>query len=172
MSRFVRPDTTRLYLADVHRRAHEALLKRTKPRKATSNEIATSAALLKAAEAEGDWIEVRKQLSEGERRAAHTRMYVAGIDGRMRADPLQTGMATVTAFLVDWGPLEHWDDTPIRGLSADDLAAVLDNLDPESFAEIRLAIEHHEQAVLVEQQEKKLKTTTAPESVPTLRSVS
>jgi hypothetical protein len=98
--------------------------------------------------ANGDTLTVKKRLTHGEQRAAYARMYDTGVDGALKVNPLQLGMALVTAYLVDWHL--HDDDVSIRGLSADELTTVLDTMAPEDFAEIRTAVEQHEAAMLAE----------------------
>lgn len=95
----------------------------------------------------GDWIEIKRRLNTGEYRERLARMSVA-VDGDLHVNRLQIGMSTVTAYLLDWS-LTDDDGRPvvIRGLSADDLMAVLDNLEPEAFGEILKAIEDHEAAM-------------------------
>ena len=92
----------------------------------------------------GDTLTVKRRLNSGEKRAMFARLYLAGADGRMRANPLSVGIATVEAYLIDWS-LRDDDDRPvvIRDQGPDDLRATLDALDPESFAEIRDAVDAH-----------------------------
>lgn len=96
----------------------------------------------------GDWLLVKKRLNAGEQRAMFARMYLAGIDGLLRANPLQHGLAQITAYLLDWS-LTGPDDAQIviRDKPIEVVAAALDALDPESFGEIRLAVEAHEEAM-------------------------
>lgn len=115
---------------------------------------------------DGDWLLVKKRLSAGEQRATLARLYVENPDGRYHSNPLQTGIATITAFLLDWS-LTDEDGKPvvIRGLSVDDLVAVLDALDLESFAEIKDAINEHENAMIAERAaEKKTRSGVRPSS--------
>lgn len=104
----------------------------------------------------GETLTVKKRLTSGEQRAAFARMYLAGVDGQMKVNPLTVGIAIITAYLVDW---TLTDDTgasvQIRGLSVDDLTAILDNLSQEAFAEIRKAIEQHEAAMAAERDQEK-----------------
>jgi len=89
-------------------------------------------------------ITVRRRLNAGEQRAMFHRMYIAGVDGKLRVNPLGTAMATVTAFLLDWTLCD--DDgarVEIAGLSPDELTSHLDALDPETFVAIRDAIDAH-----------------------------
>jgi hypothetical protein len=115
--------------------------------------------------ANGDRITVKKQLTCGEQRRAHDRLYVQMADGRLRVNPLQVGISTIVAYLVDWTLTD--DDgqlVPIRGLAPDDLESIIDALDVTSFAEIREAIDAHETAILAAREEKKTPPTTAPAS--------
>lgn len=143
--RFIQPQTTRLQLADVHRRAHAVLLKRTTPTVATPAEIAASAARVAEAEHLGDWIEVRRRLNTGEYRARLTRTYQKVGNGDLQLDRIGVGLATVTAYLLDWSLTDDRDKpVVIEGLSIEDLTRVLDNLDVDTFGEILDAIEAHE----------------------------
>jgi len=104
----------------------------------------------------GDTITIKTRLSSGERRAAFSRLYLAGTDGRLRVNPLQSGLAMMTEYLVDWNLTD--DDgahVPIRGLTVTELESVLDSLDDESFAEIKRAIEAHEQRMAAARAEEK-----------------
>jgi hypothetical protein len=115
----------------------------------------------------GDWLLVKTRLSWGESRAAFTRTYIPNADGTLRHNPLNLGMAQVTAYLLDWN-LTDDDGQPvvIRGVSTDELMAALDNLSPEDFTEIRAAIEAHEAAMAAEQEEKKRSTAGTRTSEP------
>src|SRR5262245_15102088 len=100
----------------------------------------------------GDSITVRKELSNGERRAMFARMF--DFDATPpKVKPLQVAIATVAAYLLDW---TLTDDTgqkvPIKGLPEADLIALLDNnLQPDTFTEIREAIERHVESVETDQ---------------------
>lgn len=115
---------------------------------------------------DGQWLIVKQRLTAGEQRAAFARMYLAGADGRLRVHPLESGLAQITAYLLDWS-LTDDDGKPvaIRDLSAEDLTTVLDNLDPDRFTEIKLAVERHEEAQLAARAEKK-KAIPAGETEP------
>jgi hypothetical protein len=96
----------------------------------------------------GDTLVVKKRLNNGERRAEFARMYLAGVDGRLKVNLLETGMAKVVAYLLDWSFAdEGGKKVEIAGLSQDDLAARVDALDEDSFTEIKEAIEAHEIAM-------------------------
>lgn len=98
--------------------------------------------------ANGDTLTVKRRLNAGEARARFARMSLAGVDGTLTVNRLQIGLTTITAYLLDWS-LRTDADAPvvIRGVPEADLVAALDALDPESFTEIREAIEAHEQAM-------------------------
>lgn len=101
--------------------------------------------------ADGATLTVKKRLTHGEQTASFARMYLAGVDGSLRVNPLQSGMAVVTAYLVDWTVTdEDGRVVPIRDKSADQLEEVLNEMSPESFAEIKSAIEAHERAMSAE----------------------
>ena len=108
---------------------------------------------------QGDTLTVKKRLSSGEQREAYARLYRPGADGTLQVDRLQSGLALMTAYLVDWSLTD--DDgaaVPIRGLSIGELEQVINNLDSDSFREIREAIETHEQTMEAERaREKKLR---------------
>jgi len=102
----------------------------------------------------GDVLIVRTRLNAGQMRARHMRMYSMSDDGTApRLKLNEVGLATVLAYLVDWRL--HDDDVPIAGLDGDDLAAILDNLAPEDFLEVRQAIDAHEERGDAKRAEKK-----------------
>lgn len=92
----------------------------------------------------GDTITIKTRLSSGERRAAYNRLYLAGPDGKLRVNPLQSGLALMVEYLVDWNLTDDGEPVPIRGLTVTELESVVNSLDDESFAEIKRAIEAHE----------------------------
>jgi hypothetical protein len=112
----------------------------------------------------GDRLMVRERLTAGEQRAKLHRMYTAAADGQLQVNRLQVGLATVTAYLLDW---TITDDAgrlvPIAHLSIPQLETILDSLTPEAFREIREAIETHESAMEAERDaEKKTRTGATP----------
>lgn len=129
-SRFVRPDTRILTLAD------------------------------------GDRLIVKQQLNAGEQRAAFNRLYTQGPDGKLRVDPMATGLNLILAYLIDWTVSDDDGPVPIRGLEGEELTAILNRLDPASFTEIKEAIERHEMAVAAERAEKKTTATSETASDP------
>jgi len=92
-----------------------------------------------------DTLVVRRRLTAGEERAMFARMYVMSADGTMHTDPLAVQRSTILAYLLDWSVIDdEGEKVAIAGLSADELAVVLDGLDPLSFQEIHAAIEAHQ----------------------------
>lgn len=94
----------------------------------------------------GDTLTVRRRLTHGEEQDAYARMYLAGVDGQLKVNPLQAGMALVTSYLLDW-TLRDEDGkvVPILDKPMSELEATLRALAPEDFSEVKAAIEAHEQ---------------------------
>jgi hypothetical protein len=117
---------------------------------------------------DGDWLLVKRQLNAGEQRRQYARMYRDNTAGRFTVDPLQTGLALVLAYLLDWSLV---DDTgqviDIRDADDDTKAAALDAIDYDSFVEIKDAIEAHERANDAATAAKKKIPPGEPSSVPT-----
>jgi hypothetical protein len=92
----------------------------------------------------GDWILIKKRLNHGEQTDMFARIYVAGIDGQMRANPLNVGLVQATAYLLDWNLL-GLDEKPllIRDQPIAVVESILRSFGPEQFAEIRDAIQKH-----------------------------
>jgi hypothetical protein len=95
----------------------------------------------------GDWLLVKKRLNHGEQQQAFARRYTATEFGS-RVNLERVGMDRVLAFLVDWSLTDLADQViDIRGKSAEEVEAALNTIDPESFAEIKAAVEQHELAM-------------------------
>lgn len=104
----------------------------------------------------GDTITVRKRLNYGEQRAMFARMYIAGVDGDLKTNPMGIGLSTVLAYLLDWSFVDdQGKKVVIKEKPIEHVLAVLDALDPESFTEIRTAIEQHEIAIEKEREAEK-----------------
>lgn len=107
---------------------------------------------------DGQFLIVRTRLTQGERRQARARYWVVGPDGDFHVDRVLLPTVTAMAFLLDWS-LTDATGKPvvIRGLSGDELMAVLDGLDPDRFDEVSTAIDAHIVAMAeARAQEKKL----------------
>ena len=103
---------------------------------------------------DGDALIVKKRLTAGEARRQFARAYETNDEGRLRVNLIETGMALVTAYLIDWQQRDD-PEASIRGLSIEELTDVLNNLEPASFTEIKEAIERHELAMLAEREAEK-----------------
>jgi len=159
--RFIKPETERIALADVARRAHAALVtelanapqpKDESPsdalarQAAATEKLAKSQARVDAAIEDGDYVIFKKRLSHGERDAMLARMRAN--DGKdLRA-------AELAGYLVSWSSSVPYSlDMP-----EDDRIATINALDAESYDEIRDALKAHHDA---QQAEKKRGTGTS-----------
>lgn len=110
----------------------------------------------------GDWLIVRKRLNTGENRGMFSRMTRTD---EFKVNPMQVGIATVSAYLLDWSLT---DDNGKRVVIADQsveaIEKALDNLDLDSFQEIREAIEKHVEAMGAEREKEKESPFTGSES--------
>jgi hypothetical protein len=132
---------------------------------------------------QGDTLTVKRRLNAGEERELFSRLYIAGLDGELKANPFQTGLAMALAYLLDWSLTDDEGKlVVIRDLGPEALTSVLNGLTPEDFAEVRTAIEKHASAAQVARaQEKKVRdgetalsvTSSSPSAVtgPTTTSV-
>jgi len=91
---------------------------------------------------DGDWLEVRKELSTGEaRRAMAKTIKSMRADGRIEPDLEMLGRAEIAAFIVDWSFVDANDKrVPFTD-------AALDNLTQDAYAEIETAVRAHIAAV-------------------------
>lgn len=105
---------------------------------------------------DGDTLVVKKRLNAGERRQMFASMAEADGQGDVKLNRFKVGIATILAFLIDWS-IRDDDGRPvvIRDKGADEVANILDALNPESFAEILQAIEGHERAMAEEREAEK-----------------
>jgi hypothetical protein len=105
----------------------------------------------------GDTITVRKRLNAGEARARVERWTDTDpATGELRAKVTRAGLATITAYLLDWTLTDdagHLVD--VRNVGILELEAILDNLEPEALLEIREAIDAHEAAMIAEREAQK-----------------
>lgn len=94
----------------------------------------------------GDTLIVRRRLNIGEQRESYRACSTLreNDDGSVTRipDPHLIGIAKVAAYLVDWNLAG--DDAPIRGLDFAQRMALIDNLDPDDFYEVKDAIDAHE----------------------------
>jgi hypothetical protein len=145
-NRFVKPEVVRLFLADVHKRAHQALLAQQTP--ATPEEIRDSEARVREAQELNDWVDVKKRLNTGESRMMLSRIWHQQTPGEgIRLDSLNVGITKVLEYLVGWSLTDDGKPVAMRAdMELEQRRATLNNLDPETFGEILKAIEDHEDA--------------------------
>lgn len=87
---------------------------------------------------DGDWLEVRKELSMGEARRAMARtIKTMRADGRIEPDLEMVGRAEIAAYIVDWSFVDAQD----KRVPYTD--AALDNLTGDTYAEIEAAVRAH-----------------------------
>ncbi len=114
----------------------------------------------------GDWIEVKKQLTVGEERAAFQRAIgEVNSDGWRRPNVEMLGLSEVHAYIVDWGG-DGFRDT--EGRRVEPTLAALQSMTANDYMEIDTAIKAHIQAMAEEEaarkNEKDGKNATAPTS--------
>lgn len=116
---------------------------------------------------DGDTLVVRARLTAGERRARMSRMWLAGVDGKLTVNPMQVGLATITAYLLDWSLKDASGRTVmIRELAIADLERTIDQLDGDTYDEILAAIQAHEEAMDAERAAQKKTATGTPGRAP------
>lgn len=99
---------------------------------------------------DGEWIEVREELSVGEQRKAYTAAVKGSVktdEGtRTEYDAQKLSFALVVAYLVDWSARDG-NDKPVDISTLEKRRAAIEALDSESFEAIETAIEQHIAAV-------------------------
>lgn len=120
----------------------------------------------------GDTLTVRRRLNVGEQRASFRACYDVveqnGSGPTLVWDPTKLGAAKVAAFLIDWQLAEA---PAIRGLDLLQRIAVIENLDPSDFFEIKDAIDAHEaKQIAARLEEKKRAPTTNGDPISNSRS--
>ena len=89
----------------------------------------------------GDWIEVKRRLNTGEQQDLFAQMMPSITPGQPYA--LQSRhvlTAKVLAYLVDWSLTQYGKPVPVT-------VDAINNLDPDTFKEIREMIDAHEEAI-------------------------
>jgi hypothetical protein len=95
------------------------------------------------------WVLVRRRLNAGEHRAHLKRSSHENGDGTRHIDVLDHGLSIVVSYLLDWSLVDTSGhpialrDSSGRPLDPDALVAIVDNLDPDRFIEIKTAIQAH-----------------------------
>ena len=152
--RFVQPEVVRLFFVDVHKRAYQQLLDATDP-KATPEALAAAEAKITEAEEDAHYIDIKKQITAGEQRLMFAGMMRDMTPGeKVVLDPKQVGRTKVSAYLIGWS----LTDAEERPVPVSDSA--IDNLDPETYAEIVESIDAHEAALDAEREAYRAKNHT------------
>lgn len=87
---------------------------------------------------DGDWLDVRKELSTGEvRRAMAKTIKSMRPDGRIEPDLEMLGRAEIAAYIIDWSFVDAQD----KRVPYSD--AALDNLTQDAYNEIEAAVRKH-----------------------------
>lgn len=87
---------------------------------------------------DGDWLDVRKELSNGEvRRAMAKTIKSLRPDGQIEPDLEMLGRAEIASYIVDWSFVDASD----KRVSFSD--AALDNLTQDAYTEIEKAVRAH-----------------------------
>lgn len=180
-SRFIRAEKRRILLADVHRQLHQDLISKGvavpgKPdtfRPATPDEIAASRERVEQAEADGDWIDVKKELTAGEQRE----MFIGLIKDRTmhegekaNLDPALVGVNSLLSYLLGWSFVDD-DGEPVPysliTMAVEERLATILRLDPEDYQELDRAIDLHMAAMAAEKAALKKTRITPAISAPT-----
>lgn len=117
----------------------------------------------------GDWILVKHRLNRGDQADSFARRYLA-IDGGVEINlHQQTGMAKITAYLLDWSLVDlEGKQMVIADQPLATIESFLNAIGPEDFDEIYGAITTHETTVAAARAQKKTATgspvsaTTSP----------
>lgn len=105
---------------------------------------------------DGDTLTVKARLNAGEEHDAFARMIESAPDGSLRRNLRWAGISLAVAYLVDWSLTD--DDgrlVAIRDHAPDAVLAILKALDPDSYKEVREAIEAHDTAVRAKREQEK-----------------
>jgi hypothetical protein len=115
---------------------------------------------------QGDTITIRRELTNGERTESFRRaMYYDWDHKEWVRDPLKSGMALVTSYLIDWTFKGEGDRVvPIKGLSLEELTQTLDAIPMEYFVEVLNAIQAHEAQLAREKQRPEAQPPSDPTS--------
>jgi len=116
---------------------------------------------------DGDWIDVKQELTTGEQRAMFADMRRRLGPGELPTlDPAQVSVARAKAYLVGWSFVDK-DQRPVPVS-----ASAIDQLDTRTFTEITTAVDLHEQATEAAWTDEKKTSTPSTGTGTTLRSVS
>jgi hypothetical protein len=115
---------------------------------------------------DGDWLDVKRDLTTGEQRAMFVDMRRRFAPGETpMVDPMQVGIARLLAYVVGWS-LTDKDNRPVPVS-----AGAIDQLHPDEFNEMREAIDAHERRQETARSEEKKRRAIATTSDRVLQSV-
>lgn len=168
--RFVQPETVRLYLVDVHRRAQQQFIADEGPKAQAGDAAAQQAYRLKLAELDtaivqaeqdGDWIDVKAELNAGETRKIFTLLVKDMKVGQTaELDPELVGSTKIQQYMLGWSFTDR------QGSPVPFSMAALMNLDTESYREISQAVDWHDAEVEKRRAERKNVRTAETSSAP------
>lgn len=98
--------------------------------------------VVRLALSDGDFVDIKNELTAGEERASYARMTkVLEAGCRPQLDPEQVELATLVAYVV------NWSFTDQAGSPVPVTESALKQLDADTFKELYTAIETHERAL-------------------------
>jgi hypothetical protein len=106
---------------------------------------------------DGEWLLVKKRLTAGEARRAFGRQVKRmAVNETTEIDPNQVGLSMMVEYLIDWSLLDPaGKPVVIRNTTPAERGAILEGLDPDTFAEIWSALTAHEAAMEAEREQEK-----------------
>lgn len=111
---------------------------------------------------------VKKRLNRGEQAEMFARMRSPGDIGLV-VDSMRVSLERVLAYLVDWTLVDGGKPVPYRDLDRQGRIDTLNAMDPDSFTEIRDAVDTHEAAMEAAiEEEKKARAGAIGSSVPSI----
>jgi len=115
---------------------------------------------------DGDYLDVKRELTTGEQRAMFVDMRRRFAPGETpMLDPMQVGIARLLAYVVAWSLVDK-DNRPVPVS-----AGAIDQLHPDEFNEMRVALDDHEQRQETARSEEKKRRGTVTTSDRALQSV-
>jgi hypothetical protein len=143
-SAFVEPQVVRLQLADVRRRAAQALSEKTGKDKPTEAELHAACVALQEAEEDGYYIDVKRELNAGETKKVWTNLVRGGgfVQGEKPILDIESvGLTKALQYVVGWNLVTKTDE-PVPFSEA-----ALNNLRLDIYNDIMAAIDWHDENV-------------------------
>lgn len=150
-------EKVRISFSDVYRHAHQELIakgvlvKDTTYRPATQQEISESFARVQQAESDADWIDVKKEISIGERKQMDV------------TDPF----SIITTFLLAWSLLDEGEPIPYSfDMPIEQRLETVKSLSVDGYREVEDAVSHHFDVLQAERAARKNVRSGEPNSSP------